>query len=803
MKPVFILAALVLLVAQLTGAESFPLGPEGAVAHWVTSGRRTLPIAPTEGRDPARLLAFAPPAGVIEAMSAPIIALPPTGDRPRIVLLDDATCASDYAFYRERLRIETILAVDLLVPQAGRREFTLWCDRGAAEVIIGGRTVLQITQRTTPVEGHPFAAEVAAGANRILIRRIRVGERDTPLQTGLRCRGSVEDLRVALPLPQDVVANVLARHAWLRAVQAGPDGSLTAAQAPDFPVTITSAPAIFPWRPTQERRTFAWPPGVVTLARQDLGPGTLALRLVAGDPQDGLVRQLDWPYLAPLPFTAGGSLEERRHQLVASLDEADFALFAGLDALRHLDAGRAATDPVVGALVDRMVTTIAQRDGTSDFQMMAVIRLLFAARDRLTVDQRDRLQQVLTEVPYGSDEKNLGTMTFSSENHQVMFLAAARLAAVLMPQAVFRASGRTADEQRRVTAERLAAWFSVREGSGFSEFLAPAYTNETFLALLNLHDYDPDPALRQRARVLLDSIVSLAALHGFQGLPLGPNGRCYRHELLASYREGRSAILSWFAPEAIFAPHSITVALAHSTYGGPATPLDLRGSWERRDAMGGTVVVGRRTADYLLGTCTIPSPVAQEASNPFPFRAPGTSLYQHHVWEVSLGGHARVFVQSPATADESLDARPGYWVGEQSAPTLAEVDGMVAAIYRLDPKALLGFTHAWWPSPAFTEERIDPHWAFARHGDGYVGLWCSAPLQRAATVAQHAELRAYGSEHAWLAVASSQAEVGSFARFQEQCRQRLPAYDPVTGTLSLGGRPRLTYGQSAPVGGSP
>ena len=796
----FGLALLLLLVANLVAAtEVFSLSPQGDVAHWLASRRQMFPVEPTVGRDPRTLLAIAPPAGLLEAMGAPVVGTLPQGTPPRILFLGDVACAADYGFYRERVRVESVLAVDLLVPGSGPRDFLLWLDRGAVEVFIDGRSVLQAANRSTAVESRRFSVEVAAGSHRILMRRTCTGERNTPLQTGLRCLGAVEGVQVRLPVAPDLLASSMTIHRWLAGLRSAADGSLIAERAPDFPVTITHARAIMPWRPAEERRTAPWPAGALIVTRKELDPEALAMRVVAGDPDLGLERFFDWPYLAPLTPGPGGDLVQHRQGLLRGLDRADWVLFAGLDALRRLDAGMAATDPALEALVERMVKTIANKDGTSDFQMTAAIRLLFASKGRLTPDQEARLLRVLREVPYASDEGDTGTLSFSSENHQVMFQSCARLAAVLMPEAVFQASGRSAAEHGRLARERLQAWFAVRERAGFHEFLAPAYTNETFLALLNLVDYDPDPAVRLRAQGLLDTMVSLAALHGFRGLPLGPNGRCYRHELLGSHHEGRTAILSWFSSEAVVATHSITAALAHSTYPGPTTPLDLHGPVVRRDAMGGTTVSLRRTADYLLGACTIPSLLVQEPCNPFPFKAPGSSLYQHHLWEIALGGHARIFTQSPATVDECLDARPGYWVGEQSAPTLAEVDGMVMAIYRLAPDAMVPFTHAWWPAPAFDAEVVDGSWAFARKGDGYAALWCSQPLQRRERVAQHAELRAYGPSHAWIAWASSRSEAGTFERFQQQCRDRRPAYDPASGRLSLDGRLRLTYGEVLPA----
>ena len=799
-----LLAGLLLLAAQVSAVEELPLGPRGDIAQWVSSGRLTVPASATEGRDPKTLLGLPATPGILAAMGTPAIDALPSGAPPRFFGLGEDACVSDYAFYRERLRIESVLATDLVAPQAGRRDFILWLDRGAAEVLIAGRQVRQAITRGRAVEGHPFTAELAAGANRILIRRVRIGERDTPSQAGLRCLGDAGDLRVRLPLSDDRAAQELARHRWLARLRGTADGTLVAERAPDFPVTITSAAAILPWRPTQERRSQPWPAGRAELRRAEFDPTALAVRVVAGDPETGQARALDWPYLDPIPAATETDLARHRTALRGALDRTDWALFAGLDALRRLDAGATAADPTIGALVERMVTTIANRDGTSDFQMMAVLRLLFAAGDRLSPAQNERLRQVLRETPMWSDERDLGTMTFTSENHQVMFQVCARLAATLMPDAVFHGSGRNATDQARIAGERLAEWFTVRERSGFHEFLAPAYTNETFIALLNLADYDPDPAFRQRAQKHLDTIVLLAADYGLHGLPGGPNGRCYRHEMLASHHEGRSAILSWFTPTAVFAPHSITVALAHSAYPGPAAPLTVQGPLTRSDAMGGTVVHLRRTADYLLGTCTIPSALAQEPSNPFPFGKPGESLYQHHLWEISLGGHARVFTQSPATTDECLDARPGYWVGEQSAPTLALIDGAVAALYRLKPQAMIGWTHAWWPAPAFSEERVDGHWAFARAGDGYVGLWCSQPLRRVHNVSQDTELRADGPDQAWVAWAGSRTETGTFAQFQAQCQAHGPAYAPATGTLTLDGRHRLIYGASPlPAGPTP
>ncbi len=789
-------AAFLLAVSNVWAVEgTFPLGPNGDVAHWLYTGRHVRVLAAGENKNLRKIALGQPSHFSLQDLSANELGSLADGTRPKIRILGDGACIADYQFYRQLSFVEACLVTDLHAPKAGEVSGLVWLDRGGVELYLNGKSVLTHFVTQSSVQGVPVKLSLVPGLNRIVIRRTCLGERNVPFQTGLRVTDPGVAVTVRLPVANEVLAQHLTQHQWLQGLRSDRDGTLTATQSPEFPVRIIFAGHILPWRPTLQTRSAVWPAGSTTLRLSDLGDEVLGLWVEVGEKESGIRKAFDWPWLAPLRSGTASDLAEHRKELLASRQDINWTLFAGLKVLRLLDDGVPATDPQVEAEVDRAVAAIANRDGTTDFQTNAAIRLLFADGNRLTARQREVLRRELLDSTYWSDEGEIGTMTFSSENHQVMLHASSRLVAALYPDGTFLRSGRAAADQAEVARKRLKDWFTVRERSGIHEFLAPAYNNETFLALVNLYDYDQDPDIRARAGRMMDHILSFSALHSFRGFTLGPNGRSYRQELLAPQLEGRSAIQSWYSPTAIFSPNTISTALAHSTYKGlPMDPL-LQKDIERSDTMGGTVVYLRRTKDYLLGTSTNPSAVVQEEANPFKFLAPGQSMYQHHLWEISLGGHARIFTQSPASHDEILDARPGYWVGEQSAPTIAASEGRVLAIYRLNPDSLVPFTHAWWPSAAFDEETVDGHWAFARKNEGYAALWCSVPLVKYSNVAQGCELRANSRESAWMGIASSQSEAGSFSEFKRKCLALTPVYAPTQGLLTVAGKPRLVYGE--------
>ena len=62
---------------------------------------------------------------------------------------------------------------------------------------------------------------------------------------------------------------------------------------------------------------------------------------------------------------------------------------------------------------------------------------------------------------------------------------------------------------------------------GFSEWLSNCYFEEDLLALLNLYDFAEDPSIRDRAGLLIDTILFEMGLHSYYGVFGSTHGRTY------------------------------------------------------------------------------------------------------------------------------------------------------------------------------------------------------------------------------------------------------------------------------------
>ncbi|MBE5041142.1 hypothetical protein, partial [Ructibacterium gallinarum] len=222
---------------------------------------------------------------------------------------------------------------------------------------------------------------------------------------------------------------------------------------------------------------------------------------------------------------------------------------------------------------------------------------------------------------------------------------------------------------------------------------------------------------------------------------------------------------------------------ATSTYRAPAD-LD---EWISKDIdmqfqQGGATLSICRRKDYIITGSEVPTQAQGTLASQF---VPGNLLYQYHLWEASLSGDTKAFVTHPGAASESSTQRPGYWYGEQTAPTCHMEGNTVMEIYDLPADTGTPFTHLYFTTDTFEETRLEGQWLFGRHGDGYIGIWCSQELEPYSDLTLGREYRANALKSAWVCQVSSAEESGSFDAFIEAFKGRTPSFDPDSGKLFL------------------
>lgn len=201
-------------------------------------------------------------------------------------------------------------------------------------------------------------------------------------------------------------------------------------------------------------------------------------------------------------------------------------------------------EPVEGVIHESLSDFVEGRKDCADFVMQAIIRLLYQFNEGSTLcfspELLEHAKTATLGFKYWPDEPGIDSMCSWTENHQILFSAAAFLAGQLYPEEVFNNSGRTGREMMATHRPRIDRWLEMRFKSGFSEWLSNVYYDEDWAPLLNLVDFVQDDVLRERARMVLDLTLFDMALNSFRGIFGSTHGRSYEQNKKWSALEGTS-----------------------------------------------------------------------------------------------------------------------------------------------------------------------------------------------------------------------------------------------------------------------
>lgn len=220
------------------------------------------------------------------------------------------------------------------------------------------------------------------------------------------------------------------------------------------------------------------------------------------------------------------SVDPRGAPLLDPQDEtpgAPAGTYAALAALTH-------SGPVDEVALRSMLSFADSRRDCSDFRMIAILRLLFKAGDRMPAALRERTERTVLNFKYWIDEPGVDAMCYWSENHHLLFAASEYLAGSLYPERRFGNDGRTGAAHRSRALDRLTGWLWQRFHYGFSEWLSSVYYEQDVAALVVLIDHAGDPLLVERCSMVLDLLLLDGALHRFKSTFVASAGRLYEEE---------------------------------------------------------------------------------------------------------------------------------------------------------------------------------------------------------------------------------------------------------------------------------
>ena len=431
-------------------------------------------------------------------------------------------------------------------------------------------------------------------------------------------------------------------------------------------------------------------------------------------------------------------------------------------------------------LLDRIKTRI----DCSDFALSCLFRIY--KQLPISEEYKEKIKNAALDFRYWMDEEGADAMCFWSENHSLLFFSCEMLAGSFWPEEYFHRSNRRGIDQYKEGLRRVNEWFDVVEKEGFEEFLAGGYMVVTMCALLMVHDFS-DEKLAQRAKNALDRIVREACLQCFDGVHIAPMGRIYR-TALTPYKSGLQAFLYMLDDSCVEAYDRWLSCFMFSSYKIPDDAVKLiHENTEVTFDTGSASVTTKKTDDYMLTSVASPrttpldsfsdketeyykTKIMNEWFHGTSLFEPGKYGYQQHLWYAALSNRCLVYVNHPGTEKDFGSMRPDYWYGNGVFPAIKQENNTLYCYYDIPDDHPTKFTHMYWPSFTMDEVVKKDGFMFARCGDGYIGAWCSEPLElNNDDAVMDCDWRAYGDTCAWVVRVGSKSEAGSFDAFIEDC----------------------------------
>ncbi len=147
---------------------------------------------------------------------------------------------------------------------------------------------------------------------------------------------------------------------------------------------------------------------------------------------------------------------------------------------------------------------------------------------------RTKVDETVLGYRYWMDEPGNDVQWYFSENHALLFHAAAYLSGHLLPDATFRRSGRSGAEQSAVGRDRVRAWLDHFERWEMAEFNSAPYFPIDLKGLTALFALAPDADIRCRAGCGISRLMEIVANSAHHGVLTAAQGRSYEHTLRAA-----------------------------------------------------------------------------------------------------------------------------------------------------------------------------------------------------------------------------------------------------------------------------
>ena len=756
----------------------FPLSRNGAVTTWVVSGPKVTDfVAPYALNDQLRFesemrdLIYTEPQ--IPTFDYQLGAPSFIGENWSFYSKNRNPYVDFSTFYYSLKNVTFLAATTLLSDKARTVRARVWYYTAFDLFLNGKRVLTEKVPVYKPIRSSEITLDLSEGENSVFIYAQNFGVRDTRNMIMLQLL-ETDGIFATLDVDSDTIASLYNADQWFTSLVFH-DCTIIAPAAPTFDVKIRTASGISDWNSGDR---FDTGDEIMIYVEAEVC-GQKFQRIFENlrkKKPSHRKREMSDPVKDMAKFFLGKIEYDRLEPAKIIAKSHNYISHTVL--CHGLLEGKISDKDV--EVLEGSLDIVRARHDCSDFELAGLLRIY------LTYDIPETLRRKIKEAAlsyrYWMDEQGADAMCFWSENHALTFYDCQLIAGMIFPDEVFLRSGRTGREQYAVACRRIGEWLDVIEAEGFEEFCAGGYMSVTMMALLMVYDF-ADGDLPSRAKKVMDRICIEACRQCFKGIHMSPMGRIYRSALWP-YEGSIQGLLNLIDESNAHGSYAFLIGLGISKYRIPDEARSLlNGSFYQVFESGRAELHSRKRPENFLTSVASPrrlpllekvdketeyykTKIMNEGFHGTSLFVPGDHGYQQHLWYAALSDVFYVFVNNPGTERDFDSMRPGYWYGNMQFPYIRQKDGELFVRYVISDWNPTKFTHAYYPVWAADEHTERDGFRFARVGEGYLALWCSAPtvLYEADAVAE-GDIRAYGEDVCWYVRVGSLAEDGSFSEF--------------------------------------
>jgi hypothetical protein len=473
--------------------------------------------------------------------------------------------------------------------------------------------------------------------------------------------------------------------------------------------------------------------------------------------------------------TLYGSPYERRQEALIDAAKHGNNLFA---ALACMELGR--WDDLLPETVVNAIEQVSRQERDSERLLLGLLVMLYRFANNPNFPQQwiEPIQNAILSFGYQETDGAFNAIDYKRESSQLIIIACELLAGQRFPDERFKASEAFGSKHFEQAIASLGDWLSRRGQYGLEDWNSNSDLGFLILALSQTATHADNEHIAELAAVFLDKLIFLLAINTYHGAYGSSHGRISATMLKSAQLEASSGITRLLWGTGVYNHHIEGVTgLALSNYEFPTFFKEIATSnleefltKERHISPAGVEanIVTYKTPDFMLSS-------VQDFQ-------PGMKGTHQHVWQATFGTEAVVFVTHPACSSEEPSFQPGFWAGNHVLPRTAQWKDVLISLHHLPDDDWMGYTHAYFPLPAFDDFFFSDRWMYLRKGGGYLAITASKGTQfiRQGNNA-YRELRSYGLKNIWVCQLGREAIDGSFDKF----RNKVNALPLEFGNLSV------------------